>query len=448
MEEHEESMRDADFRLKRGLAEHPFRFWSISIGSSILSSPFIKEGRIFFGCNDTHVYSLDTDGNKLWSFRTNDSIFSSPTCYGDTVVVGSNDKFLYAFSADGELKWRFPAGDKVTCTPVIVDGVVYFGSNNGIFYALSVEDGKELWKFFHSSDIFFMSPAVVNDSIISGHMSGDIFCLSKDGELLWNVKTGGHTLQTPLVVDKFNNELSCFAKRSFSSFPKGRGCMALVGSADGYFRCIDSDSGKVKWEFYSGLMGSSSPTAYNNTVFFGSFNGKLYAIDTDGKIKWTFQTGNRIVPSPAIYRGDIYFGSSDHNLYAIDAKDGGLKWRFLTDDEIVSSPMAYGDAVFFGSWDGHMYAISLWKKELLWKFRTAFPGPSYIKKPTIASESSEPPKFNLSDTQFTETATTKGYNAGGAQYSAFTGERTNVFYGSPVSYRRKKSYDDERHAYQ
>lgn len=45
----------------------------------------------------------------------------------------------------------------------------------------------------------------------------------------------------------------------------------------------------------------------------------------DGDMKWAFQTGGYIEPSPAIGSdGTVYVGSYDGRLYAIEGSSGGL----------------------------------------------------------------------------------------------------------------------------
>jgi len=77
------------------------------------------------------------------------------------------------------------------------------------------------------------------------------------------------------------------------------------------------------------------------------------------KLKWSFTTGSRIYSSPAIGAdGTIYVGSIDNNLYAINP-DGTLKWSFTTGDMVFSSPAIGADGtIYVGSFDGKLYAIT------------------------------------------------------------------------------------------
>jgi outer membrane protein assembly factor BamB len=59
-----------------------------------------------------------------------------------------------------------------------------------------------------------------------------------------------------------------------------------------------------------------------NLVFFGSTDGKLYSVNTQtGKVKWEFEVGKPIVASPIVHDGVVYFGGANI-FYAVDAKSG------------------------------------------------------------------------------------------------------------------------------
>ena len=74
-------------------------------------------------------------------------------------------------------------------------------------------------------------------------------------------------------------------------------------------------------------------------------------------------TGGPVRSTPAVAAdGTIYVGSDDGHLYAIDPEDGSLKWRFPSFGSIgaVRSQPAVGNAgtIYFGSNDGRIYAVS------------------------------------------------------------------------------------------
>ena len=82
-----------------------------------------------------------------------------------------------------------------------------------------------------------------------------------------------------------------------------------------------------KWSFQTGRDVDSSPAiGSDGTIYVGSDDSYLYAINPDGSRKWRFKTGSYVVSSPAIGSdGTIYVGSYDYYLYAINP-DGSRKW--------------------------------------------------------------------------------------------------------------------------
>ena len=74
---------------------------------------------------------------------------------------------------------------------------------------------------------------------------------------------------------------------------------------------------------------------------------------------WEFETGQGGYSSPAIGPdGTVYVGSRDGKLYAINTKSGGKLWEFETGGSVFSSPAIGPDGtVYVGSWDDKLYAI-------------------------------------------------------------------------------------------
>ncbi len=144
-----------------------------------------------------------------------------------------------------------------------------------------------------------------------------------------------------------------------------------VGSRDGYLYAINPDGSK-KWAFKTGGDVDSSPAiGSDGTIYVGSWDKNLYAINPDGSQKWAFKTGKR-VSSPAIGSdGTIYVGSYDKNLYAINP-NGSKKWAFKTGDGVDSSPAIGSDGtIYVGSSDFYLYAINPDGSQK-WAFKTVY----------------------------------------------------------------------------
>ena len=92
--------------------------------------------------------------------------------------------------------------------------------------------------------------------------------------------------------------------------------------------------GVLMWKYRCGDEIDSGPAiSSDGTIYVGSDDGNLYAINPNGTLKWKYKTegGAPVVSSPAIGSdGTIYVGSDDGNLYAINPR-GTLKWKYKTE---------------------------------------------------------------------------------------------------------------------
>ncbi len=129
--------------------------------------------------------------------------------------------------------------------------------------------------------------------------------------------------------------------------------------------------GKLKWVFSTGAPIHSSPAVADGTVYVGSQDFKLYALDAaTGAKLWEYKTGSWVESSPAIVNGVVYFGSNDGRLYALDAHSGEKLWSFKAKYAIMSSPAVADGIVYFGADDCRVYALDAVTGEKLWDFET------------------------------------------------------------------------------
>jgi outer membrane protein assembly factor BamB len=142
-------------------------------------------------------------------------------------------------------------------------------------------------------------------------------------------------------------------------------------------------TGTLKWAFAAGDVIHSSAAVANGTVYFGSRDGKLYAVDAEtGTQRWAFQTGSRVESSPAVAGGRVFVGSNDGFMYALDAGTGKQLWKFRTVYPILSSPAVANGMVFFGSDDYSVYAVDAVRGTKVWQFNARGPVES---SPTVVN---------------------------------------------------------------
>jgi len=146
-----------------------------------------------------------------------------------------------------------------------------------------------------------------------------------------------------------------------------------------------SANGIERWRFATEYEVFSSPAiGPDGTIYVGSYDHKLYAIDQAGKEKWHFETEDNVAASPVIGAdGTIYVGSWDNRFYAINPKNGKKKWYFEAEDKVVSSAAIGADGtIYVGSHDKKLYAIQPDGKKK-WHFET---GDWVASSPTIGAD--------------------------------------------------------------
>ena len=151
-------------------------------------------------------------------------------------------------------------------------------------------------------------------------------CSDPDGDTLKYDLYFGTSANPPLIAEDLTE-----AKYSVSGLESG---------TTYYWRVVANDPHGVKtegpvwtfttmgyeWKFKTDSGVYLSPAiGKDGTIYVGSWDHYLYAINPDGNLKWKFETGYRVKSSPAIGKdGTIYVGSGDNYLYAIVTDFGGL----------------------------------------------------------------------------------------------------------------------------
>ncbi len=133
----------------------------------------------------------------------------------------------------------------------------------------------------------------------------------------------------------------------------------FVGSMDGFLHAINLATGKVRWEYKTeGAVEESSPCVHGGVVYIGDLNGVLHAVDAaTGKARWTFKAADEIKSSPNWAADRIYFGSYDQNLYCLSAFDGSLVWKYATEGPVHCTPAIEKGKVYISGCDENFRAI-------------------------------------------------------------------------------------------
>jgi outer membrane protein assembly factor BamB len=161
----------------------------------------------------------------------------------------------------------------------------------------------------------------------------------------------------------------------------------FAGSYDRNLYALDPEGGALKWQFRTHGLVDSCPAVKNGVVYIKTPDDSVYALYTrTGEVKWKYDSGRPEEDalqmsnwSPLAVTDEwVYFGSNDHNLYALDVKTGMLAWKFEADDEVGASPTISGGVAYFGTKSGTLYALEAKTGELLWRRQPEEPAANFI----------------------------------------------------------------------
>jgi outer membrane protein assembly factor BamB len=397
---------DQTYDDNRHEAEGPAEIWTYLTGDDVESSPAVSTdgATIYVGSIDNNVYAFNSDDRTSdplettfptaneWAFDAGGDVRSSPAVdrtggpHEGTIYVGSGEDLvsgdgrLSAISPAGALRWEFtPSGsdNDVDSSPALDSaGKIYFGSDNANVYSLDPNDRLSGLPFPTANEWIFPvvenveSKPAISESRATVYTEAESFVLyaldSANGNLRW-------ALDLDLFGFVSDDDL---LESSPTIGPDGT---IYVGSKDGRLYAVNHDDrlaalpfpASNEWAFVTGGPVRSTPAVDDNgtpgnsaddTIYVGSDSGRLFAVNPDGSEKWRFPdlgAIGAIRTSPIIdSNGTIYFGSDDGRLYAVNAEDGSERWR--TDPAvgaIRSSPAIGPDGtIFFGSNDNNVYA--------------------------------------------------------------------------------------------
>jgi eukaryotic-like serine/threonine-protein kinase len=150
-------------------------------------------------------------------------------------------------------------------------------------------------------------------------------------------KTSTHLITMKKILLYFSILLSIFScSQKEAITPQEANETVFVGSFDDNLYALDAQTGKMKWAFNS-KNDMYSPTVEGDKVYIHSGNQyKLFAVNiADGSKIWEFEQYVFIRASPLIENGLIYTSiggnfSMTSRIYALDADNGGKRWEFKT----------------------------------------------------------------------------------------------------------------------
>ncbi|MFQ5874244.1 MAG: PQQ-binding-like beta-propeller repeat protein [Dehalococcoidia bacterium] len=272
-----------------------------------------------------------------------------------------------------------PAGLGVNFTgwagPVVVDDAVYLASKKGAdrasVRALSAFDGNEQGRFTPTVKLeaIYGTPVVEGNTLYTtsvyqsnGTEFGRVYAVDVNSLVTaWEFPPLGRDDMGPV-----------FGGVAFSPDTS----TIYVGSADGKLYALDASDGTPKrgaggvvFDAKSPIWGA--PVVDKGIVYFGTMGGTLFGVNEGGGKAFEFRVGGAIAATPLVKDGVVYVGSFDKKFYAIVPGINKPKWTFSGDnwfwgEAILAQVPGTGDIIFVGSLDGKVYALNAGSGNPVW----------------------------------------------------------------------------------
>ncbi len=333
------------------------------------------------------------DKNVRWKIELPGSGHSTPIVWGDRV-------FLTAAVPSGETLPSPPRRRRGRHGALPVTHRQSF-----VVLAVSRQDGEILWQktvreavphegVHYTGSFAASSPVVDGEYVFASFGSHGLYCLTLDGELVWETDLGdmtvehehgegsSPTLHGDTLIVNWDHQGQSFVialdKRTGRELWKvdrdepttwaspivveQDGKHQVIISGTNRVRAYDVDDGEVLWEC-AGLSRNvtATPVAADGMVYIGGnyFSRNLLAIRLDGargditgtdNVVWSRARGTPFVPSPLLYGEALYFLNYYRAvLTRVHAKTGEERpgsFRLEGLGNIYASPVAAGDRVY------------------------------------------------------------------------------------------------------
>jgi outer membrane protein assembly factor BamB len=323
-------------------APYPHRLqWTYTTPKPLSGTPAVADQHVYVITEDGRTVALDRQtGQPVWEFQNGGPSGSSPAVVGDDLIIATRPGVIAALRrGNGVPRWTTSLGHAVLASPVVVHGTVFIGAADRNLYALDVATGKQRWAFTTES---------------------------------WVVSAVAYAGERVITTSQDNR-------------------IHIVGSETGHMRLI--------YETGPGRHVGTSAVVQGNLAYFGSFRGRVWAVDWRGTTYplerwmlfwkmnfffwglrakppiqkgtvWSARIDGDVTQTLALAHDTVYAGTNIGQVGAFDAGTGAELWKTDLGARITSAPTVAGEIVLIGTQGGAVVALDARTGKSLWTFQT------------------------------------------------------------------------------
>ncbi|HVC18530.1 MAG TPA: PQQ-binding-like beta-propeller repeat protein [Vicinamibacterales bacterium] len=289
--------------------------WQRPLQGVLAAEPGYDDLQAYVPGRDGHLeaYVL-VNGKKRWSVDLRTTL---PPAAGDHLVfVAVPDAVVALDRDDGHVVWREPVPGRVSAPLTWDTGWLIAGTTDGVLLAWRARDGHLIWQA-HVGAALAARASLGGDRVYAPLADGRLVALALEtGRPLWTQRFGG----PPAQVLPLDSRL-------------------FVGAQDKYFYCLNTDNGRVRWQWRTGGAIVGAPVVDEKRVYFASLDNVLRALNRfSGTLQWQQALPIRPTSGPQLVAGDVIVAGMNPLLPAYRAADGTPVGGVQLPGELAAAP--------------------------------------------------------------------------------------------------------------
>ncbi|NUU97559.1 PQQ-binding-like beta-propeller repeat protein [Marinitoga sp. 1138] len=395
----------------------------IDLSNKLTGSIISDENYNLYFATGEKLYSYTQEGDENWEITLSDNIYGEGIYDGEYVYVSGNSK-IFKISKSGKLKASYSIANLYNKSKIIHGNNIYIFTKNGIYKNFESTNNKDEFGEILSSSF--------NDGLLLGISQNNLYALSiipseeatdniwcqdgKNSEHNRNLYSrNNHQPEKPVLIYPENQRTEVPIKVTLSwkgedpeddplkytiYLAQENEELQAIGTTEAtyfnitlennkryYWKIIASDGefetesdiysfktilkpADLKFKKYIGSAIQSPAISEDNTIYFSTSDGAIYALDTYGNIIWKYNTEG-FIKAPVVLNpiNQIIIGDELGELYIINP-DGTLYEKTELEGPI-SKPVSIGvnGEIFVVTDTGILYKFGafgneIWKKEL------------------------------------------------------------------------------------
>ena len=196
--------------------------------------------------------------------------------------------------------------------------------------------GKDVWRRSWTGGPVRAGPVLCGSAVIVGDLRGTVRCLDADsGGVRWTCALPGRIAVEPAADPR-------------------TGLLLVAGDGpDGsWIARLDGGTGAPGWRRALPAPPTARPTpdGTSGQVVVGLGDGSVHALDLDsGDTRWVAGTGGEVRGRPAIVGRTVVLGGYTGHAQALDLESGQSRWRTRLADWLVCCPVPVGACLLVGA---------------------------------------------------------------------------------------------------